>query len=62
MRRLLSAYGSDATEVPDWSGDDYDSIFVLHIRTEGGKRTVTFAHEQEGLNGMSPDCPQPRKP
>ncbi len=62
VKRLMSAYGSDATEVPEWPGEDFDSIFVVRIRTEGGKHTVTFAHDQEGLNGMSTDCPQPRKP
>ena len=62
VKRLMTAYGNDAAEVPDWPGDDYDSIFVVRIRMEGGKHTVTFAHEQEGLNGMSTSCPQPRKP
>ena len=57
VKRLLTAYGSDAGEVPDWSKDDYDSVYVVRIRTEGGKRTVLFAHEQEGLNGLSADCP-----
>ncbi len=61
VKRLMSAYGSDAGEVPDWPTEDYDSIFVVRIRTEGGKRTVSFAHEQEGLNGLSTDCPQARK-
>ena len=61
VKRLLSAYGSDAADVPDWPGNDFDSIYVVRIRTEGGKHTVTFVHEQEGLNGMSAECPQPRK-
>ncbi len=58
VKRLMTTFGGDAAGVPDWSKDDYDSIFVVRIHTEGGKRTVTFAHEQEGLNGMSADCPQ----
>ena len=61
VKRLMTSFGSDATEVPDWPGDDFDSIFVVRIRTEGGKRTVTFAHEQEGLNGLSKDCPGARR-
>ena len=51
VKRMVSAFGGDAAEVPDWPPDDYDSIFVVRLRTEGGKRTVSFAHEQEGLNG-----------
>ena len=61
VKRLMSAFGSDASEVPDWPSDDYDSIFVVRIHTEGGKRTVSFAHEQEGLNGLSKDCPGAKK-
>ncbi len=61
VKRLMTTFGSDAAGVPDWPKDDYDSIFVVRIRTEGGKRTITFAHEQEGLDGMSTDCPVARK-
>ena len=62
VKRLMTTFGSDAGDVPDWPKDDYDSIFVVRIHSEGGKRTVTFAHEQEGLNGLSVDCPQAKKP
>ena len=61
VKRLLSAFGSEAGDVPAWPPDDYDGIFVVRLRTEGGKRTVTFAREQQGLNGLSTDCPQAKK-
>ena len=61
VKRVLTAFGGDAADVPEWPKDDYDSIFVVRIRTDGGKRTVTFAHEQEGLDGMSLECPEAGK-
>ncbi len=61
VKRLVSAFGGDASDVPDWSWDDFDSIYVVHLRSEGGKRTVTFTHEQEGLNGLDADCPGSKK-
>lgn len=61
VKRLLSAFGSDAGDVPGWAAEDYDGIFVVRLRTEGGKRTVTFAREQQGLDGLSVDCPKGKK-
>ena len=62
VKRLVTSFGGDAAEVPEWPQGDFDSIFVVRIRTEGGKRSIAFAHEQEGLNGLSVDCPQPKRP
>lgn len=61
VKRLLAACGSDAGEVPAWATDDYDGIFVVRLRTEGGKRTATFAREQQGLDGLSAACPEAKK-
>ena len=61
VKRLLSAFGGDAGDVPGWAAEDYDGIFVVRLRTEGGKRTVTFAREAQGLDGLSVDCPKAKK-
>jgi hypothetical protein len=58
---MLDALGADSSVVPHWPGKDYDSIYVLRIRTENGRRTATFAHDQEGLDGMSLQPPDPKK-
>ncbi|HWB59341.1 MAG TPA: hypothetical protein VG733_07605 [Chthoniobacteraceae bacterium] len=57
VKNTVRDLGGDPNAVPEWPGKDFDSIFVLKIRTEGGKRTVTFQHDQEGLDGMSTQEP-----
>ena len=61
VKHFMVSLGGDPHQVPDWPGDDFDSIFVLHIRTDRGKRTVAFSHEQEGLDGMPMTCPGPAR-
>ena len=58
VRRLVSAFGGNEKDVPAWPPDDFDSIFVLRLRTEGeGRKSITFAHDHEGLDGLSTDYP-----
>ncbi len=59
VKQMMKALGGDPATVPDWPQGDYDSIFVVKIRTEGGKRTITFQHDQEGLDRQSTEEPQP---
>ena len=61
VRHFMVSLGGDPHQVPDWHGDDFDSIFVLRIRTDHGKRTIAFSHEQEGLNGLPTTCPGPAR-
>lgn len=49
--------GGDASVVPAWSDDDYDSIFVVTLVRDGGQTLTTFAHDEEGLDGQSTTCP-----
>ena len=56
-RRLLAAHGGDPAQVPDWHGDDFDSIFVLRLAQDGAARTATFAHLRQGLDGLPETCP-----
>jgi len=59
VKNLIKSLGGDPGAVPaKWESPDFDSIYILKIGTESGHRTVSFAHEQEGLNGESPDCPE----
>jgi nitrogen regulatory protein PII len=60
-RNLLKSLGADPKQVPAWQGDDFDSIYLVKIHTEGQKRTATFTLDHEGLNGQSKDCPGPAK-
>jgi hypothetical protein len=57
VRHLVSQAGSDPSIIPDWSHDDFDSIYVLRFERDGAKVSVAFAHGQEGLNGQSTSCP-----
>ena len=58
VKRLVSAFGGDEKDVPDWPSDDFDSIFVLRLHDEPkGKKMITFEHDHEGLNGLSRDYP-----
>ncbi len=58
VRRLVSAFGGNEKDVPDWPTDDFDSIFVVRLHDDPqGKRSITFEHDHEGLNGLSTDYP-----
>jgi hypothetical protein len=57
---LLNKFGGDASVVPEWPRNDYDSLFVVKIyRTANGASSATFTHEYEGLNGQSATMPKP---
>ena len=56
--KLVADLGGQAAEVPEWPSEDYDSLYVIRIAREGGKVSVSFAHDQEGLNGMSDQLPR----
>jgi len=55
---LLATLKADSTVVPEWKGDDFDSIYLLKITSTGKKRAASFQREQEGLNDVSSDCPE----
>ena len=43
----MAAFGGNAADVPDWPDDDFDSIFIVRLRTETqGRRSITFEHGQ----------------
>ena len=56
VKKFMVSLGEDPHQVPDWPGDDFDSIFVLRIRVDHGRRTIVFSHEHEGLDGLPTTC------
>ena len=56
--KLLTDFGGPAAEVPEWPSEDYDSLYVIQITREGGPVSATFAHDREGLDGMSEQAPR----
>jgi hypothetical protein len=61
VKHMMSALGGDPAMVPEWPGTDFDSIFVLKIRTEGEKRSIIFQKDKEGLDGLSTEEPEGKK-
>ena len=62
VRRMVSAFGGNDKDVPAWPSEDFDSIFVLRLRTEPeGRKSITFEHDHEGLDGLSKDYPVLKK-
>ncbi len=58
VRRMVSDYGGDEKTVPDWPPDDFDSIFVVRLHDDPqGKKSITFEHDHEGLNGLGTNYP-----
>ena len=62
VRQIVAAYGGDPAKVPDWSGSDFDSIYVLRIKRHEGKIGVAFSIDHEGLDNSATACPNPATP
>ncbi len=57
--QLVGSLGGDAHAVPDWTGDDYDSIWQVTVsRDAQDKPTVAFASLRQNLDGQPVGCPQ----
>jgi hypothetical protein len=57
VRHLLEGLGDAADKVPDWPAGDYDSIYIVKIRTSPAARTAAFTEDREMLDGLSDVCP-----
>lgn len=58
--QMLQTYGVSSPQLPSWPGDDYDTIYVFHIRRSGKNNTpqVTLDLQKEDLDGTLKDsCP-----
>lgn len=59
-RQIVVEHGGDPASVPKWSGEDFDSIYVLRIAHHEGRVEVAFSVDHEGLDGASNECPAGR--
>jgi hypothetical protein len=57
VKDLLKTHGGNPGQVPSWPGNDYDTIFIVKITRAGGRETVAFTIDHEGLNHLSDACP-----
>jgi hypothetical protein len=56
-RRLVADHGGDPNTVPDWNGDDFDSIYIVKLMQTDAGTAVTFDQRHEGLDGEPTACP-----
>jgi hypothetical protein len=57
VRQLVSEFHGDPSQVPDWKGNDFDSLYIVRITGPGTARSVSFTQDHEGLSNLSSDCP-----
>jgi len=61
VKNLVATLGGNSAIVPTWTSKDFDSIYVVRIQTVKDRKTVTFQHDYERLNGLSKDCLDPKR-
>ena len=57
VKNLVKSNGGDPQQVPIWPGNDFDTIFAVKITRSGGRNSVVFTIDHEGLNNLSDSCP-----
>ena len=61
VQQLVSTAGGKARQVPHWTDDDYDALYVLRLKWQNGKPvSASFEKEAEGLNHQPVACPAAR--
>jgi len=53
------ASGEKHTITDDWSGSDYDTLYVLTLTWHNGKASLLSRNYQQGLNDGDQACPEP---
>ncbi|WP_425342669.1 histidine phosphatase family protein [Raoultella ornithinolytica] len=53
-KALVKRTGGDPEQIPSWSGQDFDSLYIVRLNDQG--RFESFNKETEGLNGVSDRC------
>lgn len=56
VKNLVRSNGGNSAQVPLWSGNDFDGIFVVKIIHSKSQNSVVFKIDHEGLNDLSDDC------
>lgn len=51
------ALGEERVITEDWSGDDFDSLYVLTLTWQDGKASLLSRSVRQGLNGGDHSCP-----
>ncbi|MEO6967368.1 MAG: hypothetical protein ABI132_02775 [Rhodanobacteraceae bacterium] len=60
-QHLMTAAGGEAQQVPAWANDDFDSLYVVHLKWQNDKPvSAHFEKQAEGLNHQSTACPGAR--
>jgi hypothetical protein len=54
---LMKQFGGDPATVPDWKGNDFDSIYIVRIDRVGPVTKARFQLAKEGLDGQPATCP-----
>jgi len=62
VTKIVADLGGAPNQVPPWASSDFDSFYIVRIERSGGKTTVSFSLDHEGLDGMSDQFPTPPKP
>jgi hypothetical protein len=57
VRALLASSGGDASAVPGWEDDDFDSIYLVNIFWSEDAAKATFERTREHLDGQPTSCP-----
>jgi hypothetical protein len=57
VRQLVSEFHGDPSQVPDWKGKDFDSLYIVRITGPDSPRAISFTQDHEGLPNLSTDCP-----
>jgi len=54
-REVLLRHGLNPDIIPAWNENDFDSLYVVKITRQDGRVTaLSFAHQYEGLNNVTP--------
>ncbi|EFQ64299.1 MULTISPECIES: hypothetical protein [Pseudomonas] len=53
------ASGEKHTITEDWSGNDYDTLYVLTLTWHNGKASLLSRNYKQGLNDGDQTCPEP---
>ena len=56
-KNMVKDNGGDPKDVPGWTNNEYDMIFVFKLAEANGKKTFSFTVDHEGLNGLSDNYP-----
>jgi hypothetical protein len=54
VKNILIDFNSDISKIPEWKYDDFDSLYVIKIKSHN--KELSFSIDNEGLNGQNKDC------